>query len=436
MADRTFYSFGFGETAKGSLEEPDRLRFFDAAPPNGPLMAGGARASLVGAAFGHGVRTLGMGRFNRVLAFDANAGTVTVEAGTTLAALFGFLARNGWMVAVQPGYPGVTVGGCIAGDVHGKNQFEEGCFGDWVEELELWHPQRGRVVLSPAREPDLFALTVGGFGLTGVILSARLRLTKMKGRGVVLTALPIGDLLEAATVMKERRAGADFLYSWHDLASDARGRGFVFSGRITADGPEIPARASFHRFDQERFAPPVSLMNRWSLAAMNRLYRACAGKAGERHVSLWKALFPFVAIPGYFYLYGRRGFLEHQIVVPEPSFGAYAARLGALIREHRVPFGLAAMKLFRGPQRLLRFRGDGISLAIEAPNGPATRDLFRAIDTLDAELGCRANILKDARLPADAVARQYPERDEFRARLQAHDPARIFRSALAERLGL
>ncbi|MSO92232.1 MAG: FAD-binding oxidoreductase [Rhodospirillales bacterium] len=435
MADRTFHSFGFGESAQGSLEEPDRLRFFDAVHGNGPLLPRGAGVSLAGASFGPGVRALGMRHFNRVLAFDDAAGTVTVESGATLATLFGFLARKGWMIAVQPGYPGVTVGGCIAGNVHGKSQYEEGCFGDWVEELELWHPRHGRLMLSPTRESDLFALTIGGFGLTGVILSARLRLAKLKGRGVALTALPVGDIGEAATVMKEHRGRADFLYTWHDMAWSPRGRGFVFVGKLTAEGPEVPVRASFHRFDQERFTLPVGLMNRWSLSAMNCLYSS-SRRSGVRQLSLWNAMFPFAAIPAYFYLYGRRGFLEHQVVIPEAAFATYIPRLRALAGRHRVPFGLAAMKLFRGPQRLLTFSGDGISLAIEAPQSSATRALFADIDLLDVALGCRANILKDARLPAAAVARQYPEHDVFRDRLTAFDPARIFRSSLSLRIGL
>ena len=176
-------------------------------------------------------------------------------------------------------------------------------------------------------------------------------------------------------------------------------------------------------------------MNRWSLAAMNRLYSFWT-KAGERHVPLWNAMFPFAAIPAYFYLYGRRGFLEHQVVIPENAIETYITRFRDLARRHGVPFGLAAMKLFRGPQRLLTFSGDGISLAIETPHSPDARALFANLDILDVELGCRANLLKDARLSPATVARQYPEFDVFRDRLMAFDPSRHFRSMLSVRLGL
>ena len=117
---RKFYSLGFSETANGLWDRPDRLRFFDNLPKY-PTIARGAGLSLCGASFGDNVSSVDMQKFNRILSFDDINGIITVEAGASLGKLYKFLAPRGWMVPVQPGYPDITIGGCIAANVHGKN---------------------------------------------------------------------------------------------------------------------------------------------------------------------------------------------------------------------------------------------------------------------------------------------------------------------------
>ena len=397
-AARRFHSLGFGESAEARFEEPDRIRFFDHLPA-GTMTARGAGLSLAGAGFGPATRVVGMRAFDRILAFDPEAGTLEVEAGASLGKLFGFLTPRGWSVAVQPGYPGITIGGCIAGNVHGKSQYKEGCFGDWVESLTLIHPRHGRLTLSADSDPELFELTIGGFGLTGFILSARLRLARLSFegapiRGGMIEPVPVDDLAHGVRVMTARRDEADFLYSWHDMAAGGRGRGLVFVGRMTTDDDLPPAapKPEWHHLRQD-IALPFGLMNRGSIIAMNRLYRRLNQRPSRR--ALWPTLFPFVGSEAYFYLYGRRGFIEHQVLIPPQAVTEYLDRFAALTCDHAVPIGLATLKLFKGRPRLLRFDGDGVSLAVEVPRGPAALGLFAAIDALDCELGCRANALKE-----------------------------------------
>lgn len=430
---RTFHSLGFGESTQGDLTEPDRLRYFDSLPSNRTAIRG-AGLSLVGAGFGGSDNVLGMRSYDRIRAFDVEAGILEVEAGATLGKLFGFLALKGWMLPVQPGYPGITIGGCIGANVHGKNQAHEGCFVDWVEELELFHPSHGRLILSAQSNPDLFDLTIGGFGLTGIILSAKLRLTRLTGQSVVVTPVEVASLDEAVKFMQTEGSGTDFQYSWHDMACSYQGKGMVFMGHFDKEGPTPETSPEYHALDQDKFAAPVGLMNRWSLSAMNLLYRRL--NDGEKSLSIWQALFPFASAPAYFYLYGKRGFLEHQVLISDEAASEYFQRFRVIAERHQVPLGLATIKLFGGSQKLLRFSGKGISFAIEAPRGAKTLALFADLDELDIALGGRANLIKDARLPAAVMERQYAEASEFRDRLRTFDPDRIFTSAMAERLAL
>lgn len=433
-ASRDFHSLGFGESARGEWDRPDRLRIFDHLPRTVAIPRG-AGLSLTGAGFGEGVRAVEMTRFDRILAFDATLGTITVEAGVTLGQLFDFLAPRGWLVAVQPGYPDITIGGCIAGNVHGKNPLAHGCFGAWVTALELAHPAHGRLSLSPEQRPDLFELTIGGFGLTGWILNATLRLLPLPGGPVLVEPLAVESLEEAAAILAERRNDADLLYSWHDMARPGRrGVGKVFVGSHL-ESPKLAARlAPYKPLDQQRRALPVGIMNRLGIAAVNRvqsfLWR------GSKRQDAAAATFPFAATPEYFYLYGRNGFIEHQTLIPWSAASDYMAGLRRLLDRHSVTPGLCVLKPFGGTQTLLRFEGEGLSLAVEAARGADALALFRDLDALDGELGCRANILKDARLPAQAVAAQYPGLEEFRRRLAAFDPDRLMQSSLSRRIGL
>ncbi|MBF0092956.1 MAG: FAD-binding oxidoreductase [Alphaproteobacteria bacterium] len=431
---RTFHSLGFGESARGRWLVPDRLRFLDALP-GVPGIPRGAGLSLAGAGFGEDVLALDMRRFDRILAFDPGAGTITVEAGITLGKLFRFLAPRGWQIAAQPGHPDITVGGCIAGNVHGKNPLAHGCFGRWVLELDLIHPDHGRLVLSADERADLLELTIGGFGLTGVIATATILLQPMPGGRMRVEPVPVASLEAAVETLIDRQGDADQLYSWHDMAtSGRRGPGLVFHGR-PLNGPRsaLPL-ASYPALNPELWALPVGVMNRPGIAVVN-LAQSLRWRR-PRELGAAEAAFPFARLPYYFYLYGRKGFLEHQTLVPWAAAPAYLTSLRRLFDRHGVTPGLFVMKPFGGSPGLLRFEGEGLSVALEAAGGEQARTLFTELDALDADHGGRANLIKDARLPARAVAAQYPGLDEFRRRLAAFDPRRRMRSSLSRRLEL
>ena len=328
-----FYSLGFCESATAQFEQPDRFRFFDQLPAE-PVIAQGAGLSLVGAGFRNGGHVIGMRAFNRILSFDDNAGTIEVEAGVTLGRLFKFLAPKKWSVAVQPGFPSITIGGCIAGNVHGKNQYSEGCFGSRVETINLVHPRHGYLTLSESSNPELFDLTIGGYGLTGVILSARLRLAPLTATSARIQSIPVSGLAEACQVMTDQQNDADFIYSWHDMSTPTRGQGLVFFGTMLSEAGISIDQQHWSELRQEKFAPPFGLMNRWSIAAMNKIYRNIQTRT--RVLSLWNALFPFVSNAAYFYLYGRRGFIEHQVLIPNLAIHEYLQQFKSLAIRHSI----------------------------------------------------------------------------------------------------
>ncbi|KIL98711.1 putative oxidoreductase [Paramagnetospirillum magnetotacticum MS-1] len=377
-----------------------------------------------------------MRRFNRILAFDPTVPTVTAEAGATLGRLFDFLAPQGFQLAVQPGYPDITIGGAIGGNVHGKNPRAHGCFGQWVEAIELFHPSHGPLSMSREQNPDLFEMTIGGLGLTGVILRARLRLVPLSANTIRVEPRRVATPEEAADILKVCPPDAEHLYSWHDLAAPGRrGPGIVFVGRHEGEGERAACLARYRPLKPgARGLLPGVLRHRAGIALVNAIQ--WAQWRHVRDLGVAAATFPFAATPQFFALFGRNGFLEHQSLVPWERASDYIDGLRDLIRRFGVTPGLMVMKPFGGNPGLLRFEGDGLSIAVEVAAGPECLKLFAGLDQLDAVLGCRPNIIKDARLPQAVVKAAYPEYDLFRQRLVAFDPDRLMRSILSERIGL
>ena len=437
---RLFTCLGRQESAAAVWHQPDRYRDLLSLSPKGEFCVHGAGLSLSGAGFSATADVLGMARFNRVLDLDRNARVVHVEAGITLGRLFTALARHDLILAVQPGHPGITVGGCIAGNVHGKNPFREGTFAGLVQELTLFHPAHGVCVLSREQNQVLFDLTCGGFGLTGIILSAKLALEPFPASGIDVTHLPADGPIEAVRILRENNHSYDQLYAWLNFSrhDHAMGRGFVVAGRRSPSSEtKQRAAASTYPSLHTEDAWPLACLNRLSLPLINAAYACLNRLAGSRHLAAFDALFPFANRIQYFHAYGRGGFVEHQVLIPEAAFPFYIKTVMGTLKRHNLACGLASLKLFAGERRLLWFCGDGISLAIHLPGGPKAHACLQEIDELDIECGAIANIIKDARLSGETIRQQYAgEYEVFCQRLRDFDPKRRFVSALSSRLGL
>ncbi|MGB0671333.1 MAG: FAD-binding oxidoreductase, partial [Rhodospirillales bacterium] len=181
MAFTTLRSLDGQFKAVTDIVRPDRVRQLQAIGTDQPIAPRGAGLSLSAMGFGNAGRTVGMDRFDRFKAYDAETGHITVESGATLGNVSEFLLSKGRLLPAQPGHPGISVGGSIANNVHGKNPCREGTFVDWVESLRLFHPDYGILHLSRQEKPEIFDLTCGGFGLTGIIIDATLRTEPLNG---------------------------------------------------------------------------------------------------------------------------------------------------------------------------------------------------------------------------------------------------------------
>lgn len=440
-------SFDGGVHEAVDLARPDKLRFWTrsdwlALPP---AISRGAGLSYAPASFGTGTVSIEHRAFDRLIAFDAAKAELMVEAGADLWTCQRFLLGRGFVLPCHPGHGRITIGGCVAAAVHGKNPGRDGTFCGQVRGLTLLHPDHGLLTLDRDRDAALIDLTCGGFGLTGHILTVTLRVAPISSSHVMLMRRAHRSAAEAFADLDQAGRLADYAYSWHDLSRKG-GMHFVFTATAGdadsegQDGPLSPAvlanKAPPIAGGGDR-ALPIGLYNRLSLPLANAAYRWKTRRFRKpQPVPLLDALFPIHGSEAYFSLYGRPGFHEYQALVPVAAAAPLVAAVRQRAARRGVTLALCSGKAFGGASRFLRFAGGGMAVAFNFPRVDGSAALMDDIDALLLDAGGKPNIIKDSRLSARMIRACYPELEPFRSELERFDPHRRIRSSLSQRLEL
>jgi FAD/FMN-containing dehydrogenase len=365
----------------------------------------------------HGGALLDVTGLDRFIAFDHTAGLLRCETGVTLAEILALIVPRGWFLPVVPGTRWVSVGGAIANDIHGKNHHRAGTFGAHVTRLELLRSSGDRLVCAPDRNTELFRATIGGLGLTGLILWAELRLVRVPGPGIEVEQTRYPDL-DAFLELSTHDAEHEYTVAWVDCLARGRrlGRGVYMRGDHAelAGAPPSLLRTPPLRVPADA---PSLLLNRWTLSAFNAAYYVRAPRAARRAVVPYdRFFFPLDGVDGWNRLYGQRGFLQYQCVVPEDRPEALRALIER-VAHSRQTAGLGVLKRFgeAPPAGLLSFPRPGFTLAVDiAFGGERTLDLLEALDTIVRHAGGAVYPAKDARMSAESFRVFFPQVDEFR----------------------
>lgn len=390
--------------------------------------------------------TLDMRGWNRMIAFDPANGQLVAEAGVLLSEVIEVFLPRGWFPAVTPGTRHVTLGGMAASDVHGKNHHLEGGFGGTVDWIDLLDAAGLCQRLSRTENSALFRATLGGMGLTGVILRLAFRLRPVETGWILQDTLATVDLDQTLAAFEAHHA-APYSVAWIDcLASGAAlGRSILTLGSHAklGDLSQVQRRAPLWPPARARRSFPISApnfaLNRHSLRAFNALYYARgAAHRGQQLVSWESYFYPLDAIDHWNRLYGRRGFLQYQCVIPLASAREGLRALLQRISEAGLGSFLAVLKRL-GPtgEGLLSFPMEGYTLALDFPNTPATLPLIRALEAITFAHGGRHYLTKDAVLSAEGLRVSDAARvAEFTTLRRETGMAAHFASLQSERLSL
>lgn len=383
-------------------------------------------------------------RLDRLAAFDPQTGVVRCEGGTSLADLLEIFVPRGWFLPVTPGTRFVTLAGAIAADVHGKNHHRDGCISEFVTDFDLVTASGETITCSREQNAEVFWATVGGMGLTGVILRAGLRLIKIETAYITVDYRKAQNLDHALSLFSE---DANYQYSvaWIDcLATGSMlGRSVLMRGNHTPltqlTGPyrNEPLKLRRGRAKNVPINMPSFVLNGTSIRAFNAMYYAKHDDA--RSVTSYEQFFyPLDSIRHWNRMYGKRGFVQYQAVFPpETSRDGLVKLLEQLSASGAASF-LAVLKTF-GPQNqgMLSFPRAGQTLALDLPNtGESLLQLVRELDKTVLDHGGRVYLAKDACLDRAAFEAMYPRLAEFKAVKARLDPQNRFASSQSRRLGI
>ncbi|MFA5171973.1 MAG: FAD-binding oxidoreductase [Sulfuriferula sp.] len=440
VKESTFISFDGAVELNASHQRPDRYRHLEMDFGSQARIARGGGYSFSAASFGEKMLVQEMRGFDRFLDFDQTHMTVKVEAGMPLGRLVSWAMARGLYFPVLPGYPEITVGGCIAVDAHGKNPLRDGTFSEWVIEISLFHPAHGYLRLSRDENPGVFELTCGGFGMTGIVVDVTLQLVKLPANAFTVRKIPVVSLIETMWKLAEYSDSSDFIYSWHDGVRRAEtfGSGMLFLGNwLEGKQAEIKVPSRDKTMSaRSRAGMPFSLWNRYTVPAANSLFMALNKSSPVSVVDVDKATFPFAYNTLYHRFYGRKGLTEIQVLVGRHIAEKFVRRLQDLIEQYNPPLVMMSLKMFRGKQTSLSMTGEGYLIALNFYQTSKLSNFLMLIDQLVIETGAQPNLSKDSRVSKVVVSQTLPNYAEFKSRLQFFDPARLFQSELSNRIGL
>lgn len=426
MAGEVLESFGRifppVTAALSAADAISQLKAGTAAP--GGLLAYGNGRSYGDTCLNADGALIDMRSLNRILSFDPLTGVLEAEAGVLLSDIIAHAAPHGFFPQVVPGTQFITLGGAIANDVHGKNHHRRGTFGRHVESLSLIRSDGRTYTCSPTGNSDLFAATVGGMGLTGIILSAKIRLMRVPSLDVRERVTPFRDLSEFFDLVEEADFANEYAVAWVDQLARTRsaGRGLLMTGNHADTGSHVATSAG--GMLAVPFQPPVNLVSRPMLKVFNRLYRVIKGRTRHpRNTSYQDFFFPLDGVSNWNRLYGLRGLFQHQSVVPEEAARHAIPDLLATARKAGQGSFLTVLKRFgaaRSPG-LMSFPRPGYTLTLDFPNrGASTLALLKELDAITLAVGGAVNPYKDARMSPEVFAASFPDWEALEA---IRDPA-------------
>lgn len=411
--------------------------------PQNSLIARGLGRSYGDAALNAGGAVLLDIRLNRFASFDPSTAILDCEGGASLQEIINTFLPRGFFPPVTPGTQYVTVGGAIAADVHGKNHHRDGSLGEFVQSLDLL--TAGGEILRCARdlEPELFWATLGGMGLTGIILSARILLRPVESAYIAVEYQKAGNLDQTLAAFADADSRFQYSVAWIDcLAVDeSLGRSVLIRGNhalaaaLPSDLRERPLEARARRKKSVPFHFPGFALSPLTVRMFNASFYS-RHEEGQKLVDYDEFFYPLDSILHWNRIYGKRGFFQYQAVFPQPTAAACLRELLKRLSASRRASFLAVLKTMGKPSGgMLSFPMPGQTLALDLPNtGPDTVQFLRELDAVVLHHGGRVYLAKDACLTPESFRAMYPRLGEFESVKARIDPHNRFSSSLSRRL--
>lgn len=375
-------------------------------------------------------------QIEQLISFDEKRGMLHCSGGATLDEILKVFVPKGWFLSITPGTKFVSVGGAIASDVHGKNHHKNGSFCDHVSNLNIMLASGEIMNCSPEQNSELFRATCGGMGLTGIIISATIKLIPIKGTAIKQKTLKAVNLQEVFELF-ENNYSATYSVAWIDCLASGKnlGRSLLYLGEHDQEGPleMLQEKNKSIPFDMPRM-----LLNRFSIQSFNNLmYHKVCDKVSHQQVHYEPYFYPLDSIHHWNRLYGKRGFLQYQFVIPKRAGLEGMTKIMQRISASKKGSFLAVLKeLGKQNRNLLSFPMEGYTLALDFKWEPDLLQLLDELDQIVLEYGGRIYLTKDARMSEATFKQSYPRWEKFMEIRQKYGAPSHFNSLQSKRLGL
>ncbi|MCZ6875921.1 MAG: FAD-binding oxidoreductase [bacterium] len=375
---------------------------------------------------------------DRLLAFDRENGILRCEAGVLLSEILALVVPHGWFVAATPGTQLVTVGGAIANDVHGKGHHRDGTFGQHVRCFELLRSDGTHRVCSPTENSEWFAATIGGLGLTGLIVWAEIALKPIANPYIEAATTRFDQLDSYFTITRDADSHDEYTVAWIDCLAQGNkiGRGIFTRGNHASQLPTKPKQSQPGGFPFP-VEPPLSLINSVTLRAFNMLYYHSSQRRSKKSLLHYRPFFyPLDAIDHWNRIYGPKGFMQYQCVVPFTDGQASVRELLERIARSRQGSFLAVLKTFgdQASPGLMSFPRPGVTLALDFPNrGDVTLQLLSSLDEVVRQAGGAVYPAKDARMSGASFRAFFPQWESFANYIDANFSSSFWRRVTGDR---
>ena len=343
--------------------------------------------------------------------------TATVSANVLIGDLIEKSIPLGLFPAVVPGTKFVTIGGAIAADIHGKNHHLDGCFSDHILSFEIITPDGKKVQCGRESTPELWKLTCGGMGLTGIIVSAKLKLKKVNSSIIDQTSINANSIVELFNLFEKNNE--DFYsVAWVDCTAKKNhlGRGIFLSGKFSKNPEDDPLKVHSDSYFSIPFLMPKYLINALTIKCFNFMYYAYS-KYSKNQIEIHydKFFFPLDRIKNWNRIYGGSGFLQYQFVIPKSSSLEGIKSILSIIKNSGENSPLAVLKLF-GKQNgnYLSFPMEGYTLALDFKNTPKVHKLLSKLDEIVKNNNGRIYLAKDSRVKKQNLLNGYKKFEIFK----------------------
>ena len=350
--------------------------------------------------------TINMKYFNHILSFDDKLGILVAESGVLLEDIINTFLPRGWFPYVTPGSKFVTVGGLLAADVHGKNHHKDGTFRNFVEWFEIIDSKGEIKKCSKNENKDLFEWTIGGMGLTGIIIRAAIKLRPVETCWIK-QKIYVAENIDQTLDLFEKSMDATYSVAWINSTKYGSniGQSLVILGEhATLDDLSKKIRSNPLRLKKNKkknipFYFPNWLLNKKLVKIFNSIYYLIGKNIAKEKLVYWDNYFyPLDNVLGWNKIYGRRGFVQYQCVLPLKNSKKGLIELLEEIEKSNVSSFLSVLKRFGEQTGNFSFPMEGYTIALDFPVNKKTFELLENLDEITLKHGGRFYLAKDARM--------------------------------------